>query len=53
MDSLRASLEEEINAYTRDGALIVWHDGMEDIMTGHRRRIPGRRKWFFIPAQSD
>lgn len=33
-----------MNEYTRDGALIVWHDDMPDIMTGHRRRISGRRK---------
>lgn len=43
MNSLPCSAEDEINAWTRDGSLIVWHDGIEEIITGHRRRIPGRK----------
>lgn len=43
MNSLRFSAEDEPNPYTRDGALIVWQNGIEAVMTGHRRRLTGRK----------
>ena len=34
----------EIDAYNREGSLIVWHNGQEEIMTGHQRRVAGSKQ---------
>ncbi|KAF8623044.1 hypothetical protein AX15_006550 [Amanita polypyramis BW_CC] len=42
---------EEVDAYNQEGSLIVWNDGREEIVTGHRRKLPNtedRYKYYTV-----